>query len=189
MASPPHIPTINHPRKRGSISSLNGGLPKKRKPSHLRNAFSPESEGAGSPARYSRSPSVDSVATTSVVNGGGGKKRKKGGDAASVVSSVRGGRGKGADGADGGEGGDGADGGEYEDEDDEDDMGVEMDMAGEEGGMNAEERRNQEKEHERYVHLTGTLVASMLIIPPQNAHGIHDASPNRPLRNLPPYPP
>jgi transcription initiation factor TFIID subunit 11 len=85
------------------------------------------------------------------VNGGGGKKRKKGGDAASVVSSARGGRGKGADGADGGEGADGADGGEYEDEDDEDDMGVEMDMAGEEGGMNAEERRNQEKEHERYV--------------------------------------
>jgi transcription initiation factor TFIID subunit 11 len=152
MASPPHIPSINIQRKRGSISSLNGAPPKKRKPSHLRNAFSPESEGVGSPLRYSRSPSVDSVATTSVVNGGGGKKRKKGGgDAASVVSSARGGRGKGADGDAGGEGPDGADGGEYEDEDDEDDMGVEMDMAGEEGGMNAEERRNQEKEHERYV--------------------------------------
>jgi transcription initiation factor TFIID subunit 11 len=156
MASPPHIPSLNIPRKRNSISSLNGAPSKKRKPSHLRNAFSPDAEGVGSPLRYSRSPSVDSVATTSVINGAGGKKRKKkgDGDTASVVSSVRGGRGKGADGGStvGGEGGDGADGGEYEDDDDEDDMGVEMDMAGEEGGMNAEERRNQEKEHERYVY-------------------------------------
>lgn len=152
MASPPHIPTLSMPRKRGSISSLNG-VAKKRKPSHLRNAFSPESEGVGSPLRFSRSPSVDSVATTSVVNGTGGKKRKKkgDGDAASVVSSARGGRGgKGADGSViGGEGGDGADGGEYED-DDEDDMGEEMGMAVEEGGMTAEERRNLEKQHERY---------------------------------------
>jgi transcription initiation factor TFIID subunit 11 len=142
------------PRKRNSISSLSGAPAKKRKPSHLRNAYSPESEGfGGSEARYSRSPSIDSVATTSVVNGTGGKKKskKKDGDAASVVSSVRGGRGKGADGGSvaNGEGADGADNGEYEDDDDEDDMGVEMDMAGEEGGMNAEERRNQEKEHER----------------------------------------
>jgi transcription initiation factor TFIID subunit 11 len=154
MASPPHVPSLNIPRKRGSISSLNGAPPKKRKPSHLRNAYSPESEGVGSP-RFSRSPSVDSVATTSVVNGAGGKKRKKkgDGDAASVVSSARGRGGKGADGGSvvGGEGADGQDNGEYEDEDDEDDMGVEMDMAGEEGGMNAEERRNQEKEHERYA--------------------------------------
>jgi transcription initiation factor TFIID subunit 11 len=155
MASPPHVPNLNIPRKRGSISSLNGAPSKKRKPSHLRNAFSPESEGVGSPLRYSRSPSVDSVATTSVVNGTGGKKRKKKGDGdnASVVSSRRG---KGADGGSvvGGEGADGADGGEYEDDDDEDDMGVEMDMAVEEGGMNAEERRNQEKEHERYIYFS-----------------------------------
>lgn len=154
MASPPHIPSLSIPRKRGSISSIaSAGANKRRKPSHLRNAYSPESEGVGSPLRYSRSPSVDSVATTSVINGAGGKKKRKNADTASVVSSARGGRSKGADGASaiGGEGGDGADGGEYEDDDDEDDMGVEMDMAGEEGGMNAEERRNQEKEHERYV--------------------------------------
>jgi transcription initiation factor TFIID subunit 11 len=152
MASPPHIPNLNIPRKRGSISSLNG-VSKKRKPSHLRNAFSPESEGVGSPLRYSRSPSVDSVATTSVVNGAGGKKRKKKGDGdnASVVSSRRGGKGGDDGSVVAGEGGDGPDGGEYEDDDDEDDMGVEMGMAAEEGGMNAEERRNQEKEHERYV--------------------------------------
>jgi transcription initiation factor TFIID subunit 11 len=163
MASPPHLPSLNIPRKRGSISSLNG-VSKKRKPSHLRNAYSPESESAGSPLRFSRSPSADSVATTSVVNGAGGKKRRKkgDGDAASVVSSARGGRGgKGADGgsAVGGDGAEGGDGGEYEDDDDEDDMGVEMDMAGEEGGMNAEERRNQEKEHERYVVLISWTLA------------------------------
>ncbi|OAK99532.1 TAFII28-domain-containing protein [Phaeosphaeriaceae sp. SRC1lsM3a] len=154
MASPPHIPSLSIPRKRGSISSIaSAGANKRRKPSHLRNAYSPESEGVGSPLRYSRSPSVDSVATTSVINGAGGKKKRKNADTASVVSSARGGRSKGADGASaiGGEGGDGADGGEYEDDDDEDDMGVEMDMAGEEGGMNAEERRNQEKEHERML--------------------------------------
>lgn len=153
MASPPHIPTLNQPRKRGSMSSLNGGPAKKRKPSQLRNAFSPETEGPGSP-RFSRSPSVDSVATTSVVNGAGGKKRRRkgDGDAASVVSSARGGRGaKGADGRSnvGGEGGDGQDGGEYEEEDDDDDIGEEMDMAVEDGGMTAEQRRTQDKEHER----------------------------------------
>ena len=142
------------PRKRGSISSISGAPAKKRKPSHLRNAFSPESEGVGSPLRYSRSPSVDSVATTSVVNGTGGKKRRKkgDGDTASVVSRARGGRGvKGADGGSvvGGDGG----GGDYEEEDDEDEMGEEMDIAVEEGGMTAEERRNLEKQHERYVLL------------------------------------
>lgn len=150
MASPPHIPQINHPRKRNSISSV-GGQAKRRKPSQLRNAFSPDAESVGSPLRYSRSPSVDSVATSSVVNGAGGKKkRRKGGDdAASVVSSARGGRnGKGANGSMiGGEGRDGE--GEYEDEEDDDDMGEDMDMAVE-GGMTADERRNQEKQHERY---------------------------------------
>ncbi|KAH8717019.1 hTAFII28-like protein conserved region-domain-containing protein [Phaeosphaeriaceae sp. PMI808] len=149
MASPPHIPTIGMPRKRGSISSLNG-VAKKRKPSHLRNAFSPESEGVGSPLRFSRSPSVDSVATTSVVNGTSGKKRRKkgDGDAGSVVSSARGRGGKGVEGSM--VGGEGADGAEYED-DDEDDMGEEMGMAVEEGGMTAEERRNLEKQHERML--------------------------------------
>ncbi|KAH7082064.1 hTAFII28-like protein conserved region-domain-containing protein [Paraphoma chrysanthemicola] len=151
MASPPHMPSLNVPRKRGSISSLNGAPAKKRKPSHLRNAYSPESEGPGSP-RFSRSPSVDSVATTSVINGAGGKKRRKkgDGDAASVVSSARGGRG--GKGADAGSlvGGEGADGAEYEEEDD-DDMGEEMGMAVEEGGMTAEERRREEQKHERML--------------------------------------
>ncbi|KAF2024254.1 TAFII28-domain-containing protein [Setomelanomma holmii] len=152
MASPPHMPTINVPRKRGSISSLNGAPAKKRKPSHLRNAYSPESEGPAS-SRFSRSPSVDSVATTSVINGAGGKKRRKkgDGDAASVVSSARGGRG--GKGADGGSliGGEGADGGEYEDEVDDDDFGEEMGMAVEEGGMTAEERRMTEQANERML--------------------------------------
>lgn len=139
------------------MSSLNGGPAKKRKPSQLRNAFSPETEGAGSP-RFSRSPSVDSVATNSVINGAGGKKkRRKGdGDAASVVSSARGGRaGKGADGQSN-VGGEGAEGGEYEEEDDEDEMGEEIGMAVEENGMSAEARRDQEKAHERYVYIRNT---------------------------------
>lgn len=125
------------------------GVAKKRKPSNLRNAFSPDAEDAGSP-RFSRSPSVDSVATTSVVNGvggGGKKKRKKGGDTgdgASVAGlSLRGGKGR----ADAGEAE-----GEYEegDDDDEDDMGEEMDTAIE-GGMSVEARRKQEKDHERML--------------------------------------
>lgn len=166
MASPPHIPQINIPRKRGSISST-GGQAKRRKPSQLRNAFSPDAESVGSPARFSRSPSVDSVATTSVVNGAGGKKkRRKGGDGdtASVVSSARGGRGGKANGSlAGGEGGDGRDGeGEYEEEDDDDDMGEDMDMAVEEGGMTADERRNLEKLHERYAAMNPGHYVSVL---------------------------
>ena len=140
------------------MSSLNGGPAKKRKPSQLRNAFSPETEGAGSP-RFSRSPSVDSVATTSVINGAGRRKRRRkgDGDAASVVSSARGGRaGKGADGRSNA-GGEGADGGEYEEEDDEDDMGEEIGMQLEGGGMTAQERRDEEKLHERYVQFPTNL--------------------------------
>jgi len=124
------------------------GVTQKRKPSNLRNAFSPDAEDAGSP-RFSRSPSVDSIATTSVINGAGGggkKKRRKGGDTgdgASVAgSSLRGGKVRG----DGGE----AEGDYEEGEDeDEDDMGEEMDTAIE-GGMSVEARRKQEKDHERY---------------------------------------
>jgi transcription initiation factor TFIID subunit 11 len=152
MASPPHIPQINAPRKRGSISSLSG-VAKKRKPSALRNAYSPETESAGSPLRFSRSPSLESVATNSVINGAGGKKRRrKGDDTASVVSSARGGRGAKGGSLAGGEDGGAADGrdAEYEEDEDDDDMGEEMDMAVE-GGMTAEERRKQEKDHERYV--------------------------------------
>ena len=152
MASPPHIPQLSVPRKRGSVSSLSGAPGKKRKPSNLRNAFSPDAESVGSP-RFSRSPSLDSVATTSVVNGAGGKKKRKKGDAgdgASVAgSSVRGGKGRSAVGGD-------EDGGEAEydenEEDDDDDMGEEMDTAIE-GGMTVEARRKQEKDHERYALL------------------------------------
>jgi transcription initiation factor TFIID subunit 11 len=150
MASPPHISQLQIPsnRKRGSISSSHSGAPsKKRKPSNLRNAFSPDAESiGGSPRQFSRSPSVESNITTSVVNGAGGKKRrKKGGDGGSVAgSSMRGGK-----------SGDGrsAAGGEDEDEpedDDEDEMGEEMGTQIE-GGLTVEERRKLEKEHERYV--------------------------------------
>jgi transcription initiation factor TFIID subunit 11 len=127
MASPPHIPQINQPRKRGSVSSLSGNPAKKRKPSHLRKEFSPDAEGVGSPLRFSRSPSVDSVATNSVINGGGGKRRKRKGD----------------------DGGRAGDGGEFEDDDYDDDVD-EMDMAVEDN-LTADERRKQEKERERSV--------------------------------------
>lgn len=151
MASPPPIPHLNVPRKRSSISSLSGANPhKRRKPSNLRNAFSPDAESVGSP-RFSRSPSLDSVATTSVVNGAGGKKRRRKGetgDAGSVAgSSVRGGKGGDGRSVVGGEG----EGQDYEEEEDDDDMGEEMGMAMEEGGMTAEDRRKLEKDHERYI--------------------------------------
>lgn len=162
MASPPHIPQLNVPRKRGSVSSLSSAPNKRRKPSNLRNAFSPDAESVGSP-RFSRSPSLDSVATTSVVNGVGGKKKRKKGDAgdgASVAgSSVRGGKGRSVAGGEG-------DGGEaeYEDgeDDDEDDMGEEMDTAIE-GGMTVEARRKQEKDHERYAFILNSLFKQSLI--------------------------
>jgi transcription initiation factor TFIID subunit 11 len=144
------MPQINVPRKRNSMSSVNGGPAKKRKPSNLRQVFSPEAEGFGTD-RFSRSPSLDSVATTSVINGVGGKKRRRKGDndAASVVSSARGGRaGKGADGRSN-VNGEGPDGGEYEEEEDDDDMGEDVDMVAEDGGMTAEQRREEDKKHER----------------------------------------
>lgn len=148
MASPPPLPHINIPRKRTSISSLGSANPhKRRKPSNLRNAFSPDAESVGSP-RFSRSPSLDSVATTSVVNGVGGKKRRRKGDGESVTGSVRGGKAGDGRSAAGGEGDGGQD---YEDEEDDDDMGEEMGMAMEEGGMTMEARRKQEKDHERYI--------------------------------------
>ena len=150
MASPPHVPQINQPRKRGSVSSLSGNPAKKRKPSHLRKEFSPDAEGVGSPLRFSRSPSIDSVATNSVINGGGGKRRKrKGDDAGSVVSSARGRGAKNGSLVAGDDGGREGDGGEFEDDDDYDDVD-EMDMAVEDT-LTVEERRKQEKERERSV--------------------------------------
>lgn len=150
MASPPHVPQLNIPRKRTSISSISSQA-KKRKPSNLRNSFAPETEIAvGSPARYSRSPSVDSVATGSLANGIGGKKRKrKDGDAVSATgSSVRGG--KRSDGtALNGEAGDGAEN-EEEDELEGDDLDEDMDTMLE-GGRATEASKKQEKEHERML--------------------------------------
>ncbi|KAH7555450.1 hTAFII28-like protein conserved region-domain-containing protein [Bipolaris maydis] len=149
MASPPHIPQLNMSsnRKRGSISSHSGAPAKKRKPSNLRNAFSPDAESiGGSPRQYSRSPSVESNITTSVINGVGGskKRRKKGGDGGSVAgSSVRGGKSGDGRSAVGGED-------EGEEDDDEDEMGEEMGMEIE-GGMSVEARRKQEKEYERML--------------------------------------
>jgi transcription initiation factor TFIID subunit 11 len=155
MASPSHMPSLSIPgsRKRGSMSSSHSGAPsKKRKPSNLRNAFSPDAESiGGSPRQFSRSPSVESNITTSVVNGIGGKKRrKKGGDGGSVAgSSIRGGKGTDGRSAVGGEDGEAE---EDPEDDDEDEMGEEMGTQIE-GGMSVEERRKLEKEHERYVSI------------------------------------
>lgn len=153
MASPPHVPQLNIPRKRSSISgSVTGGTAKKRKPSQLRNSFAPTSDSVGSPLRYSRSPSADSVATTSVANGAGGRKRKrKNDDALSITgSSMRGGRRGDARSATG------VDAGENEEDDGEDeDADEEMDAVLE-GGKVTEATKKQEKEHERYV-ITPTL--------------------------------
>ncbi|KAF2708941.1 hypothetical protein K504DRAFT_468164 [Pleomassaria siparia CBS 279.74] len=152
MASPPHMPQLNVPRKRSSISSVAGGAAKKRKPSQLRNSFAPSSDNmaVGSPMRATRSPSADSVATNSVVNGvGGGKgKRKRYNDATSVTgSSVKGGRRGDARSATGAEGGGDKEGDE---EDDEDDFEEEMDAVLE-GGKVTEATKKQEKEHERLL--------------------------------------
>ena len=43
-----------------------------------------------------------------------------------------------------------------EEDDDEDDMGEEIGMTVEDGGMTAEQRRNEEKMHERYAQLAET---------------------------------
>ncbi|KAF2009174.1 hypothetical protein BU24DRAFT_428707 [Aaosphaeria arxii CBS 175.79] len=147
MASPPHVPQINIPRKRGSISSVNSAVSKRRKPSQLRNSFAPESEIAGSPLRYSRSPSVDSVATGSIANGAGGRKRKrKDGDTLSVTGSMRGAKRRGDD-----RSATGADGeAENAEDQEEDDLEEEMDAVLE-GGRATEASKKQEKEHERIL--------------------------------------
>jgi transcription initiation factor TFIID subunit 11 len=148
MASPPHIPQINIPRKRNSISSVTSAA-KKRKPSQLRNSFAPDNELAGSPARYSRSPSVDSVAAGSLASGVGGRRRKKkDGDAQSTTDSARGGRARSAVTGVEGEGGEGD--GEGEDAEDDDDDLDEMDAVLEAGRSGAANRQ-QEKEHEKCV--------------------------------------
>ncbi|KAF2001720.1 hypothetical protein P154DRAFT_489648 [Amniculicola lignicola CBS 123094] len=151
MASPPQLTnlTIPVPRKRGSTSSL-ASAAKKRKPSGLRNALSPEahSEYAGSPLRFSRSPSVDSVATTSVVNSAaGGKKRRRKGDdgqsttGGSVTGSMRGkvdtrsATGQQAE----------EDAAEYDDDEEEEAVAFEGDGADTEAAMKLE------KEHERLL--------------------------------------
>lgn len=150
MASPPHVPQLNIPRKRSSISSV-ANPAKKRKPSQLRNAFSPESEGVGSPLRYSRSPSVDSVATGSMANGVGGRKRKRkdgaGGDAQSVTGSARGGKGS-RSAANGVEGDNAGDGDDVEGEDDDEPEELNAIL---EGGKATEATKKQEKEHERLL--------------------------------------
>lgn len=135
------------PKKRGSVSSISSAQTKKRKPSQLRNAYSPETDGVGSPARYSRSPSVDSVATTSVINGAGGrKKRKKTADDASIAgSSMRGGKGDSRSAVNGDGDGDAA---QDDDEGEDDMMDDDMDTALE-GGQSIADRRTLEKEHER----------------------------------------
>ncbi|KAF2261702.1 hypothetical protein CC78DRAFT_535428 [Lojkania enalia] len=146
MASPPpHVPTLNIPRKRSSISSVTSAA-KKRKPSALRNSFAPEgAEFAGSPLRYSRSPSVDSVTTTSIANGVGGKRRrKKDGDAQSTTGGSAMGKpdARSVTGVDG----EGADAEEVEEEDDEEEMDAVL-----EGGKATEATKKQEKEHERIL--------------------------------------
>jgi len=148
MASPPHNPQLNV-RKRGSISSLNGGPAKKRKPSTLRHQFSPEADGGFD--RGTRSPSVDSVVTANTA--GGKKKRKKAdNDAASVVSSARGGRaGKGAD-TRSNIAGENPDGGEYEEEDDDEDLDEDTGMVNEEdSGLTSKQRRDADNERERIL--------------------------------------
>ncbi|KAF2114484.1 hTAFII28-like protein conserved region-domain-containing protein [Lophiotrema nucula] len=152
MASPPHIPSISIPRKRSSISSVTSAA-KKRKPSALRNAFSPEaSDLPGSPLRYSRSPSVDSVATGSMANGVAGKKRKrKDVDAQSATGSARAGT-EGPSGARDARSQTGAAQPGDADQDaedydyDDDDMGAEL-----QGGNDAAASREAWKESERIL--------------------------------------
>ncbi|KAF2198632.1 hypothetical protein GQ43DRAFT_443166 [Delitschia confertaspora ATCC 74209] len=154
MASPPHIPTINLPRKRGSVSST-VSQSKKRKPSNLRNAFSPETDDfVGSPLRFSRSPSVESTATTSVHNGVGGSKRgrkRKGADddTRSITGSLRGGKAGTASMVDG-QGGD-----EDEDEDYDEEGGEGMDTMLE-GGQMDEANEKVEMENRRLLMDTMT---------------------------------
>ncbi|KAF2275115.1 uncharacterized protein EI97DRAFT_421324 [Westerdykella ornata] len=158
MASPPHLPQLSIPRKRGSISSVTSAA-KKRKPSQLRNAFSPESEGVGSPLRYSRSPSVDSVATGSVANssivggvgGGGRKRRRKDKGAPSTTGSLQGGKGQGS--TTGADGDDAAARGEADpsEESSEEEQDAEETMLATEGGKYTEATRRQEEENRRIL--------------------------------------
>ncbi|KAK3197448.1 hypothetical protein GRF29_216g203873 [Pseudopithomyces chartarum] len=151
MASPPHIPQINvpNPRKRGSISSVSSQA-KKRKPSNLRNSFDPTLE-SGSPFRHSRSPSIGSVDTASLVNGASGaprKRKRKNDDTTSIAgSSVRGAPHDDAS-TTGAPGGDAPDG----DEDEDDDYGDERenDVEGERPSAAA---REQAAENERMLVL------------------------------------
>lgn len=155
MASPPHLPQLNVPRKRSSISSISS-VAKKRKPSALRNSFAPENDGAaGSPLTYERSPSVDSVATGSLANGvGGGKKRKrKDNDTMSATgASARGGSSsnKRNDGSTAGGAGNNADGDNNPDDEDDDDLDEDVDTMLE-GGRATEASKKQDKEHERIL--------------------------------------
>lgn len=151
MASPPHIPQINvpNPRKRGSISSVSSQA-KKRKPSNLRNSFDPDNElGVDSPLRHSRSPSVGSIDTASLVHGGGGKKRKrKNDDGASITgSSIRdGARPDGASVI-------GAGGAEGEEEEEDDDYGEDEREADVEGERPSAAAKEQAARNERMLVL------------------------------------
>ena len=152
MASPPHIPQLNMPRKRPSMSGISS-VPKKRKPSALRNSFAPENESAAaSPLAYERSPSVDSVATGSMANGVGGKKRKrKDTDAMSATgSSVRGERPSKRPTSGSVNDTIGGDGNPDNEEDDEEDLEEDVDTLLE-GGRATEASKKQDKEHERIL--------------------------------------
>ena len=148
MASPPHIPSLNVPRKRPSLAPP-GQPSKRRKPSALRQAsFPPESNGtAASTPRYSRSPSVESsIAGTTITNGtGGGRKRRRanGEDAQSATgTSVRGGKSGSAIESQN------AAAGEQDDEDEEEE-GEGMEAVLEGGGKMDEAAEKQEREHMR----------------------------------------
>ncbi|OCK95997.1 TAFII28-domain-containing protein [Cenococcum geophilum 1.58] len=146
MASPPHIPSLNVPRKRPSLAPP-GQPSKRRKPSALRQAsFPPEGNGtAASTPRYSRSPSVESsIAGTTITNGtGGGRKRRRanGEDAQSATgTSVRGGKAGSAIESQN------AAAGEQDDEDEEEE-GEGMEAVLEGGGKMDEAAEKQEREH------------------------------------------
>ncbi|PVH97574.1 hypothetical protein DM02DRAFT_616449 [Periconia macrospinosa] len=152
MASPPHIPQLNVPRKRSSISSISS-VAKKRKPSALRNSFAPENDSAaGSPMAYERSPSVDSVATGSLANGVGGKKRKrKDGDNMSATgASMRGGGKRNNNEAGSSTGPAGANNDGDNDDEEDDDLEEDVDTMLE-GGRATEASKKQDKEHERIL--------------------------------------
>ncbi|KAF2503163.1 TAFII28-domain-containing protein [Lophium mytilinum] len=146
MASPPHMPTLNVPRKRPSIAGSSGAN-KKRKPSNLRNSFAPDVNGVSGATtpRFSRSPSAESsVAGTSMANGttgGKGRGKRRADDSRSMTgASLRGGPGSvvGSQNAAG-------EGGEDEDEDDEDE-GEGMDTMLEGGAQDEEDASKAEQQ-------------------------------------------